>query len=37
MDQIWLRYDVDGNGVLDRNEAKRFIKDSLHHLGVDPR
>ena len=26
---IWETYDLDGNGVLDKDEAKQFLKDQL--------
>lgn len=29
MDEIWEEYDTDNSGSLDKNEAKRFIKNTL--------
>jgi len=29
VDEIWLKYDTDRNGKLDKREAKRFIQDTL--------
>ena len=29
IDKIWIQYDDDGNGYLDREETKAFIRDSL--------
>ena len=35
VDAVWSQYDKDGNGFLDKEECKAFIKDSLHELGQD--
>ena len=29
VDEIWNQYDKDGNGTLDHNEAKEFVKKTL--------
>ena len=33
IDQIWDEYDKDGNGVLDKKEAKPFIQQTLNKTG----
>ena len=33
IEQIWKKYDTDGNGVLDLNEAEQFIRDTLKSTG----
>ena len=33
IEQIWKKYDTDGNGVLDQNEAEQFIRDTLKSTG----
>jgi len=33
VDEIWLSYDADKNGRLDKREAKRFIQDTLRRVG----
>jgi Ca2+-binding EF-hand superfamily protein len=35
IDNIWQRYDTDGNGSLDLDEARFFVKDILKGLGDD--
>ena len=32
IDQIWDTYDVDRNGYLDKDETKKFVKDTLGNL-----
>lgn len=34
VDQLWVQYDTDGNGYLDRAETMRFVKDSMKEMGV---
>jgi len=34
VDDLWAKYDLDGNGYLDKNEAKKFISDTLGSLGA---
>ena len=29
VNSIWQSYDLDGNGVLDREEAKKFVKEMM--------
>ena len=29
VEEIWVKYDDDNNGFLDKNEAKQFVKDTL--------
>ena len=29
VDEIWSKYDDDGNGYLDKEETKRFVQDTL--------
>ena len=29
VDEIWTKYDDDGNGYLDKNETKQFVQDTL--------
>ena len=29
VDEIWIKYDEDGNGFLDKQETKQFVKDTL--------
>jgi hypothetical protein len=31
IDQIWETYDVDKLGALDKEEAKKFVKDTLEN------
>jgi Ca2+-binding EF-hand superfamily protein len=33
IDSIWEKYDDDGNGSLDIDEARHFVKDILKDLG----
>jgi Ca2+-binding EF-hand superfamily protein len=35
IDNIWEKYDTDGNGTLDIDEARFFVKDILKDLGDD--
>ena len=35
IDQIWATYDVDNSGALDKEETKKFIKDTLGSLPSD--
>ena len=30
IEKIWVKYDADGSGYLDREETAVFIKESLH-------
>ena len=32
IDQIWATYDVDNSGALDKEETKKFVKDTLGNL-----
>ena len=32
VDEIWQKYDADGNGYLDKQETKQFVKDTLHDM-----
>ena len=32
VDEIWGKYDTDGNGNLDKDETKRFVRDSLSDI-----
>jgi Ca2+-binding EF-hand superfamily protein len=32
IDQIWDTYDVDRSGYLDKDETKKFVKDTLGNL-----
>lgn len=34
IEMLWAKYDVDGNGYLDRNETKRFVVDSMKEMGM---
>ena len=33
--ELWEKYDADGNGYLDRNEAKMFVKDLMGQVPDD--
>jgi|LauGreDrversion4_2_1035121.scaffolds.fasta_scaffold1129027_2 hypothetical protein len=33
--EIWKKYDLDGNGVLDREEIKSFVADILNDVKLD--
>ena len=33
VEKIWSKYDADNNGYLDKNESKKFVKDTLDTLG----
>ena len=33
IDQIWDTYDQDNSGALDKEETKKFVKDTLGNLG----
>ena len=35
INDIWGEYDVDGSGVLEKEETKIFVRDILEGLGVD--
>ena len=35
VEQLWAQYDTDGNGYLDREETKRFVKDSMTEMGAN--
>ena len=35
INSIWGKYDVDGNGSLDKNETRLFVKETLESLGMD--
>ena len=30
IDQIWFKYDADNSGYLDREEAKKFVSESVN-------
>ena len=32
VDEIWTKYDDDGNGYLDKEETKRFVQDTLSDM-----
>ena len=32
VDEIWAKYDSDGNGYLDKQETKQFVKDTLQDM-----
>jgi Ca2+-binding EF-hand superfamily protein len=32
IDQIWATYDVDNSGALDKEETKKFVKDTFGNL-----
>ena len=32
VDQIWSKYDTDGNGTLNEQETKRFIVDNIEEM-----
>lgn len=34
IDQIWRKYDTDGNGLLDKREMKQFVSDYVGSTGV---
>ena len=34
IDDIWKKYDVDGNGSLDKQETRNFLIDTLDNLGA---
>ena len=33
IDQIWNSYDMDRSGSLDKEEAKKFVQDTLRNVG----
>lgn len=33
VDQVWGKYDADGNGFLDKEECFAFVRDSLKEMG----
>ena len=33
VEEVWKKYDLDGNGVLDKKEMRNFVKDTLCELG----
>ena len=33
VEKIWSKYDSDNNGYLDKNESKKFVRDTLDTLG----
>ena len=35
VEDIWATYDTDGNGCLDKNETKAFVKATLVESGED--
>lgn len=35
IDQIWKKYDINGDGFLDRQEAKPFIENALAKISPD--
>jgi len=35
VNEIWDKYDVDGNGYLDRAELKRFVDDVFKEIKAD--
>ena len=35
MDEIWIKYDTDGNGELDFDEVKALVKEMLHESSKD--
>ena len=35
IDKIWIKYDDDNNGYLDREETKQFISDSIKGVDMD--
>ena len=32
VDEIWSKYDTDGNGNLDKEETKQFVRDTLSDM-----
>ena len=32
VDEIWSKYDTDGNGNLDKDETKQFVRDTLSDM-----
>ncbi len=37
IDQIWAKYDKDGNGTLSKAECRKYVKDILKSMGEDPK
>ena len=35
VDEIWSKYDTDGNGTLDRSEMRTFVLETLRTSGVN--
>jgi Ca2+-binding EF-hand superfamily protein len=35
IDEIWIKYDTDKNGVLDREETRTFVRENFEALGTD--
>ena len=35
LNDIWDNYDADGNGTLEFNEAKKFLKDVMKESGIE--
>ena len=34
MDSIWKKYDIDGNGLLDKEEVRQFVSDYVGSTGI---
>jgi len=35
VDDIWVKYDKDNNGVLDREESRKFVIETMGSLQAD--
>lgn len=35
LDDMWIQFDYDNNGILDRKECKDFINELARHIGAD--
>lgn len=35
VEAVWVKYDADGNGTLDKAECQLFVKDSLREMGQE--